>query len=148
MRCLFVGHLLQQMVNGTPAELVFCRYPRRPTYALRGMFECSFISSFASAYASHRNGAIVGPSGTVLHRLIGSCIGINKPRCCSSSLIENQDGTSLMPERTKHILSNSGTSSAKFSIYLLGRRDLITRSTPAHLYQVAGSHRDHLAAYL
>ena len=44
---------------------------------------------------------------------------IRKRRCCSSSLIENQYLTSLMPERTS-ILSNSGTRE-KF-IDLLGRR--------------------------
>ena len=59
---------------------------------------------------------------------------IRKRKCCSSSVIENQYLSRMMPERTS-IRSNSGTE-WKNSSYCSSVQKPITRSTPARLYQL------------
>src|SRR5947209_16139035 len=73
--------------------------------------------------------------GTELpHCLSGSWMRIRKRNCCSSSLMENQYFSKMMPERTS-MRSNSGTE-WKNSWYCSSVQNPITRSTPARLYQL------------
>src|SRR5262249_35382863 len=89
--------------------------------------------SLALVYCSQR--ALDWTSmGLSFHRLSGSWMRMRNRNCCSSSLIENQYFSRMVPERTS-MRSNSGTE-WKNSWYCSSVQNPITRSTPARLYQL------------
>src|SRR5215468_12748491 len=89
--------------------------------------------SLALVYCSQR--ALDWTSmGLSFHCLSGSWMRMRKRNCCSSSLMENQYFSRMMPEPTS-MRSNSGTE-WKNSWYCSSVQNPITRSTPARLYQL------------
>ena len=98
-----------------------------------GMWVRPSISSLALVYSSQRrrDSRSIGES---FHCFRGSWMRIRKRRFCSSSVIENQYFTRMMPERTS-MRSNSGTV-RKNSSTSASLQKPMTRSTPARLYQL------------